>query len=53
MKNFASHRAYKVKLLKKKLKNRNKYAILYFSAIIKLVRELLISSGHNKFEQDT
>ena len=43
--------AHKVKLL---TKNRNKSAILiYFIAIIKLVRELLISKMHNKFEEDT
>ena len=41
----------KVKLL---TKNRNKSAILiFFSAIIELVRELLISNMHHKFEEDT
>ena len=35
-------------------KNRNKSAILnFFSAIIELVQELLISNMHNKFEEDT
>ena len=34
-------------------KNRNKSAILnFFSAIIELVQELLISNMHNKFEED-
>ena len=36
------------------LKNHNKSAILnFFSVIIELVRELLISSMHHKFEGDT
>ena len=35
-------------------KNRNKSAIFkFFSAIIELVQELLISNIHNKFEEDT
>ena len=35
------------------MKNRNKSAILnFFSAIIELVQELLISNMHNKFEED-
>ena len=35
------------------VKNRNKSAILnFFSAIIELVQELLISNMHNKFEED-
>ena len=34
-------------------KNPNKSAILdLFSAVIELVRELLISNMHNKFDQD-
>ena len=35
------------------MKNRNKSAIFFFfSAIIELVRELVISNMHNKFEKD-
>ena len=53
MKNFSSYRAHKVKLLTENEKNRNKSATLnFFSAIIKLVQELLISNMHNKFEED-
>ena len=53
MKNFSSYRAHKVKLLTQKAKNRNKSAILiFFSAIIKLVRKLVISNMHNKFGKD-
>ena len=54
MKNFSSYRAHMVKLLTLNAKNRNKSAILnFFSAIIELVQELLISNMHNKFEEDT
>ena len=54
MKNFSSYRTHKVKLLTYNAKNRNKSAILnLFSAIIEIVRELFISSMHNKFEEDT
>ena len=53
MKNFSSYRAHKVKLLTSNAKNHNKSAILnFFSAIIELVQELLISNMHNKFEED-
>ena len=52
MKNFSSYRAHKVTLLTKNAKNRKKSAILHvFSVIIELVRELLISNMHNKFEE--
>ena len=52
--NFSCYRAHKVKLLTWNVKNRNKLAILnFFSAIIELVRELLISNMHNKFKEDT
>ena len=51
---FSSYRAHKAKLLTLNAKNRNKSAILEKkSAIIDLVRELLISNMRNKFEQDT
>ena len=54
MKNFSSYHAHKVKLLKYNAKNRNKLAIwIFFSAIIKLVQELVISNMHNKFGKDT
>ena len=54
MKNFSSYRAHKVKLLTQNAKNHNKTTILNTgSAIIDLVRELLISDMHNKFEEDT
>ena len=53
MENFSSYRAHKVKLLTKNVKNRNKSAIFFFPAIIELVRELVISNMHNKFEKDT
>ena len=47
MNNFLSYRAHKVKLLTQNAKNRNK------SAIIELVRELVICNMHNTFEKDT
>ena len=51
MKNFSSYLAHKVKLLTSNAKNRNKSAILtFFSPIIELVQELLISNMHNRFE---
>ena len=54
MKNFSSYRAHKVKLLTQKVKNRNKSAILnFFSAIIELVREVVISNMQNKFGKET
>ena len=54
MKNFSSYRAHKVKLLREKVKNRNKSAILnFFPAIIELVREVVISNMQNKFGKET
>ena len=53
MKNFSSYRAHKVKLLTWNEKNHNKSAIFFFfSAIIELVQELLISNIHNKFKEN-
>ena len=53
MKNFSSYRAHKVKLLTENAKNCNKSAILIFTPIIELVRELVTSNMHNKFGKDT
>ena len=56
MKNFSSYptSAHKVKLFTYKAKKRNTSAILYFfSTIIEVVRELVISNMHNRFEKDT
>ena len=53
MENFSSYRAHNVRLLTENAKKRNKSAILiFFSVIIELVRELVISKMHNKFEKD-
>ena len=53
MKNLSCYRALKV-IIDVNAKNRNKSAILHFcSAIIEVVRELLISNRQNKFKQDT
>ena len=59
MKNFSSYRAHKVKLLTRLWQEgiivpiHNKSAIFFFfSAIIELVQELLISNMHNQFEED-